>query len=338
MPRWDDVNARVRGLASHLLPSDKVPELAAAATLQDLVHRLERADHRLILDPGPVTAAAVEAAVRRRAGSQLRLLGRWCADRASALVVIFEEEDRRSLGTLIRGAVAGTSPEARLTGTLPTPSLPLRALDELAHQSSLRTLGALLRIWRSPYASILQPESFEHPDLLQLEVGLARMFAQRAHQSARRGDRMLQAHVGDVVDLENTWAALALAGSGSDLEPSECFILGGLRITRSVFERAATAPDTMEASRRLARAFGPRPLARALLRGAARLSQLDDELLAAQLEERRAAARLDPLSSAPLLAYALALRAETRRLGRLVWGVALGLPASVLAVEAAQPA
>jgi hypothetical protein len=72
-----------------------------------------------------------------------------------------------------------------------------------------------------------------------------------------------------------------------------------------------------------------------LVRAAARLSELDDELLAAQLAERRTAARLDPLSSAPLLAYALALRAETRMLGRLVWGVALGVPAPALAADLA---
>jgi hypothetical protein len=105
-----------------------------------------------------------------------------------------------------------------------------------------------------------------------------------------------------------------------------------------VFDDAATAPDRAEACRRLARAFGSRPLGRALIRASTRLPDLDDELLAAQLAERPAAARLDPLSSAPLLAYALALRAETRMLGRLVWGVALGLPAAALAAEAAQSA
>jgi vacuolar-type H+-ATPase subunit C/Vma6 len=334
MPRWDDVNARMRGLATHLLPPQQVAELAAAATLSDLLRRLERAGCQLVLDPGPVTAAAVEAAIRRRAGSQLQLLARWCADRAPALAIIFEEEDRRSLGALVRGTVAGTAPDARLAGTLPTTSLPLRALEELSRQTDLRALGALLAVWGSPYAAVVRAERPEHPDLLQLEARLGRRFAQRANESARRGDGVLQAHVRDAVDLENTWAALLLSGGAGDVEPFDCFIPGGGRITRSVFEDAATAPDSAEASRRLARAFGTRPFARALLHAATRLSELDDELLAAQLNERRAAARLDPLSSAPLLAYALALRAETRTLGRLVWGVALGLPSAALAVEA----
>jgi vacuolar-type H+-ATPase subunit C/Vma6 len=240
---------------------------------------------------------------------------------------------------LIRGAVAGTAPDARLAGTLPTTSLPLRALEELARQTDLRALGALLAAWGNPYAVVLRElESSEHPDLLRLEVRLGRQFAQRAHQAARRGDRVLRAHVRDAVDLENTWAALLLAGEGDDVEPSECFVPGGDRITPAVFQDAATAPDRAEAGRRLARAFGSRPIGRALVRAAARLPELDDEILAAQLTERRAAARLDPLSSALLLAYALALRAETRMLGRLVWGVALGIPAPALAAEAAQSA
>jgi vacuolar-type H+-ATPase subunit C/Vma6 len=162
---------------------------------------------------------------------------------------------------------------------------------------------------------------------------LGRQFARRALEAARRGDRALRAHVRDTVDLENIWAALLLAGDGGDVEPAECFIPGGDRVTPAVFEDAATAPDRALAGHRLARAFGARPIGRALFRTAGRPSELEGELLAAQVKERRAAARLDPLSSAPLLAYALALRAETRMLEQLVWGVALGLPAAALAAE-----
>jgi vacuolar-type H+-ATPase subunit C/Vma6 len=333
---WDEVNARVRGLATHLLRPERAAELAAAGDLPDLAHRLERAGYRLVMEPGPVTAANIESAIRRLAASRLRLLARWCGNRAAAVAVIFEEEDRRSLQALIRGTVAGTAPEARLAGTLPTSSLPLRALEELARQPSLRAVGALLAAWGNPYAIVLhRVEGFEHPDLLRIEVRLGRRFAQRARDAARPGDRALHAHVRDVVDLENTWAALLLAGDGGDVDPPECFIPGGDRITPAVFKHAAAAPERAEASRRLARAFGSRPIGRALIRAADRLPKLDDELLAAQLDERRAAARLDPLSSAPLLAYALALRAETRMLGRLVWGVALGMPAPVLAADLA---
>lgn len=336
MPGFDDVNARVRGLAAHLLRPEQVPELAAAADLSELLRRLERAGYRPVLEPGPVTAAAIEGAIRRLAASRLRLLARWCANRAAALAIVFEEEDRRSLRALMRGAVAGTPSDARLAGTLPTLSLPLRALEELARQTDLRAMGALLAAWGSPYAVVLRElESPEHPDLLQLEVGLGRQFARRAHEAARRGDCVLRTHVRDAVDLENACAALLLAGDGGDVDPLECFIAGGNRITPAVFEAAATAPDRAQASRRLARALGSRPIGRALVRAAARLSELDDELLAAQLAERRTAARLDPLSSAPLLAYALALRAETRMLGRLVWGVALGVPAPALAADLA---
>ncbi len=338
MPWWDEVNARVRGLETRLLRPERVAELAAASDLPDLLRRLERADVRLVLEPGPVTAAAMERASRRLAASRLKLLARWCGDRAAALVVVFEEEDRRSLQALIRGTVAGTAPDARVAETIPTTSLPLRALDELAHQTSLQALGALLAAWANPYADILnEVKSPGHPDLLRLEVRLGRRFAQRAQEAARRGDRPLRAHVRDAIDLENIWTALLLVTGGGDVEPSECFISGGDRIIPAVFTYAATAPDRVEAGRRLGRAFGSRPTGRALLRAAARLPELDDELLAAQLTERRAAARLDPLSSAPVLAYALALRADSRTLGRLIWGVALGIPAPALAVEAAQP-
>ena len=52
MLRWDDVNARARGLATHLLRPAQVPALAAAADLPDLLRRLERAGCRLVLAHG----------------------------------------------------------------------------------------------------------------------------------------------------------------------------------------------------------------------------------------------------------------------------------------------
>jgi vacuolar-type H+-ATPase subunit C/Vma6 len=332
--QWDDVNARARGLATHLLPPARISELAAAGDLADLLRRLERVGCPLTLDPGPLTGAVVEAAVRQRAGSRLRLLAQWCGPRAPALAIVFEDEDRRSLRALIRGAVAATSPEARLAGTLPTFSLPLRALEELARQTDLHAMGALLALWGNPYAVVLREvESADQPDLLRLEMRLVREFARRAIEAARRGDHILRLHVGETLDLENSWAALLLAGGDDDIESSECFVPGGDRITSAVFEAAAAAPDRAAAAYRLARAFGAGALGRALLRTARRPSELEGERLAAQLDQRRAAARLDPLSSAPVLAYALALRAETRMLGQLVWGVTLGLPPSALAAE-----
>ena len=338
-PTWDDVNARVRGLAAHLLRPGRLPELAASADLQDLVRQLERAGCRLVLEPVPMTPGAIERAIRRLAGSRLRLLQRWCGDRTGTLAVIFEDQDRRSIQTLIRGVVAGGAPEARLAGTIPTTSLPLRALEELARQTTLRAMAALLTVWESPYAAVLRAvESPEHPDLLRLEVRLVRLFAQRAIAAARRGDRVLRAHVGDVVDVENAWTALLLAGGGGEVAPSECFVSGGARVSLAVFARAAAAADREEAAGRLARALGPHPLGRAVSRAATRLPDLDDEFLAAELATCHAAARRDPLSSAPILAYALAVRAESRMLGRLVWGMALGVPASGLAIEGVIPA
>ena len=323
---WDAANARVRGLGTHLVRPERVPELAAAADLSDLLRRLEHVGCRLTLVPGPLTAATIDRAIRRLAASKLRLLARWCADRAAALTVIFEVEDYRSLRILIRGAAAGRAPHARRAGTLPTTSQPRRAREELARQTSLQALHALLAAWGNPYSVVLKEvESPEHPDLLRVEVRLGRLFAQRALEAAH-AEHALSAYVRETVDLENVWTAVLLAGDGGDVAPSDCFITGGERITRAIFEHAAAAPDRPEACGRLARAFG-----------SLRLAELDDIMLAARLTEYRAVARLDPLSSVPLLAFALALRSEARMLSRLVWGVALGIPASALAIEAAPP-
>ncbi|MGO9063837.1 MAG: hypothetical protein ACLQIH_03735, partial [Myxococcaceae bacterium] len=73
MSSYDEVSARARGLATHLLSSGEWQGLAGAPDLAMLAARLEQAHEALHLD-GPATAARVERAGRRRAGVRLALL------------------------------------------------------------------------------------------------------------------------------------------------------------------------------------------------------------------------------------------------------------------------
>ena len=64
---------------------------------------------------------------------------------------------------------------------------------------------------------------------------------------------------------------------------------------------------------------------------AAPLRGLDEAILTARVAAQRAAARRAPLGPAPVLWYALELRAETVALSRIIWGLALGAPPEALA-------
>lgn len=325
-PLWDDVNARARGLASHLLGAERLQDLGNVVGLKDLVTRLEQAGFHLSLDVALLTPLLVEAGLRRDAGRKLLLLARWCGRRREVLQIVFEEDDHRSLRALLRGAVAAVSPEIRLDGLIPTPALPMRALEELARLADVRAIGALLASWNSPYAGVIRRQDHRVTDLFQLEVDLAREFLRRSLAAARRGDHFLQSYTRLVVDLENLRSALVLASESHEQTPDQCFITGGERVTLDRYREAATSGGVPEAVRLLAPVFHDATMGSALLRQLDSPAALEDDILALPMRQARSAARLLPLSSAPVLLYALNLRSELRYLQRLVWGLALGAP------------
>jgi hypothetical protein len=104
-------------------------------------------------------------------------------------------------------------------------------------------------------------------------------------------------------------------------------------VSIEAFEVAAAAGDGGLAGRRLAAAFAGTPLAVPFERHGGDPARLEDAVLRARIGELVRAARAAPLGPAPLLAYALRLRAQTIDLRRLVWGVALASPRGALAQE-----
>ena len=326
--RWEDLDARARGLATHLLTRPELDALAEAPDLAALAEALRRRDYPV--DEGPATAAALELALRRAAGARLRVLARWSGPRAAALAVLFEDEDRRSVRALLRGAVQGAPPDARLAGLISTPALPERALRELARQDKPAAIAALLTAWRNPYGSMLLPAaSAAQPDLFGLELLLNRTFAVRASRAAR-DTRFLAAYVRETIDLENAYTALVLAAEGKDVTPKDAFLPGGEHVSVAAFETAAAAGDVSEAMRRLGASFAGTPLAQAFEPQAGNLARLEEAVLRIRVRTLVRAMRTEPLGPAPLLAYALRLRVETIDLQRIIWGVALTAPRAVL--------
>jgi vacuolar-type H+-ATPase subunit C/Vma6 len=330
-PRWEDLAARARGLGTHLLGPGQLATLAAAADLPALGDAL-RAVGFLVPEGAAVTPHELELAVRRRAADRLHLLARWAGARSAALAVIYEDEDRRSLRAILRGAAQGAPPEERLRGLIPTPALPERALAELARQATPGPIAALLRAWGNPYGPALLPDATAtHPDLLKLEAALTRTFAARALANARAaGSSPLVEFVRETIDLENAGTALALAAAGKDFPAAEAFLEGGARLSRAVFLDAAAAGDPGEAGRRLANAFRPGGVARAIERNARDPAGFEEAILRLRAGALEARLRRDPLGPGPLLAYALKLRREVLALCRVIWGVALGAPRAEL--------
>lgn len=323
--RWEDVNARARGLGSRLIQPEALARLAQVRDLQELSRAL--AGFGVVPEEIPnASAATLELALRRSAGSALHVARRWLGERSEVVAVALEAEDRRSLRALVRGAVAGVHAEARLTGLVPTPSLPERLLHELAARSRVRDQAALLVAAGHPYGSpLLAAAAAQEPDLFLIELAIARTFAERALRGARRDGRFLREYVGDLIDIGNCRTVLLLAQRAGEPAP-EAFLAGGRRLTKEDFARAARAGDPTSAARVLGDALGGGTPAALLLRHATAPPALEQALEARLGDRLLRESRLDPLGPAPLLLFCHRLRAQAVALGELVWSVDLGVP------------
>ena len=323
--RWEDVNARARGLATHLIAPAALGAMADAPDLPTLARALELAGIRIateaVRDP-----AALELAVRRWAAAQIRLLIRWLGDRDAALRVLLEDEDRRSLRAVLRGAVAGAAAAPRLAGLIPTPGLSERMLETLAALAQPRKIAATLAAWRHPYGAPLLAAAAEgEPDPLALEMALDRCWADRAVAGARSGGRGLRRFVSDILDETNLISALLLSGNGLDIPPESAFLAGGELIAPDRFARAIRSADALAAGTELASALEPERAA-LVRRYAGDPARLARQLARVRLRVLHHAARHDPLGPAPVLEYLLRLRAEVVMLRALIWGCALAMP------------
>lgn len=327
--RWEDLNARARGLGTHLLSGPQLNGLTLAPDVAALGESLRRDGYPL--EEGAASPASLELALRRMAAARLRLLARWCGARAGVLTVWFEDEDRRSLRAMLRGAVQHAAADIRLAGLVPTPALPERALRELANQPTPAAVAALLTAWRNPYGSaLLAAASLAQPDLFSLEFLVNRTFALRASRAAR-GSGQLAEYVRETVDIENACTALVLAAEGKDVIPREAFLPGGRQLTLAEFEAACATGTASGAGRRIGAVFADTPLGAAFARASDDPATLEGVVLRVRIGELVRAARVHPLGPAPLLAYALRLRAEILDVQRIIWGVALRVPRAILA-------
>lgn len=328
-----DLNTRAAGLATRLLGPDDLGRLARARSLFG-VQREMRALGLAATDV-PASPAHLERAVRRRAAELMGILGRWTTDeRRAVLAVLLEDEERRSIQTILRGAAQGVAAEARMSGLVPTIDLSERALRALAEQPTMADVVRMLVLWGHPLGHALIDVTAEaHPSLFAAEVQLQRAYARRAGLHARKGGPQLVAYVKQVVDVMNLWSVLLHLPERAPELVELTFIEGGGAIDRALFEELLGTDRPEEARQRLADAFRGSSLKSAFAEGAPSIASLERRVLQAQIAEQQQAARTRPDSAAPLIAFSLSVRAEVLNLQRIIWGVALQAPPALMQSE-----
>ncbi len=330
MTDWSDVIARVAGLKTHLLSAEQLRGLSRSSDLSSLADGLERAGFPVWVTATGESATALDHAVRRQAGEELSVLARWSGSRGRRLGAVFEDEDRRSLRTLFRGLVQGVAPAHRLSGLIPTPGLPERALQELAAQQSGEAMAGVLSIWGSPFAGPLFEELMPaQPDPFRLELLLDRTWTSRVLRGPGGRDRDIRRFARITIDLANIRSALLMVLQGTDVEIDDAFLAGGEMLQRAAFLRASAAGSVEEAAQVLARDLTSPGFSR-VLRTHQDLSTLEEALLGEHATQLARHALIEPNGLAPVLSYWLRLRRQLIDLRRLIWGVALDMPRPAL--------
>lgn len=318
---WEGLAVRVRGLATHLLTGARLRELSRVAEMHALGRALE--DARAI-EGAATSATAIEGAARRLVAAHLVTMWRWADERQPLLVPFLEDEDRRSVRALVRGAASGAPPAARLAGLLPTPTLPRRALDELAAQGRPAEVGALLRAWGHPFGDVITEGTAG--DLLETECAVDRLWGARAGAALHHGPRVLREAMAMTIDVANAGTALTLSTQRADEHPERFFVPGGRDVTPALFARAIASESRPTPGERLAAAMRLPRLGEAIQDASLGAMPLEDGALRAMLAWARTEARREPTGPAPVLLFLYRLRAQVRDVQLLVWRLALGAP------------
>ena len=320
---------RARGLAAHCLSREALERLAEAGDVSAFARSLARLGSSIEPIGEPPDVFAVERAISRTANRHFRTMCPWQEQSPGALDVFAAYQDRRSLRAIMRGAVEGRSPHARLEGLFATPSLLQPVLAVLADQTSpVDVIRQLLRLGHADAARLMAVVRTGPADLLAIDVALLAAFAARARTAAARADHSVAEFVTTMIDTVNAQNAIVIAGEPRDLDPADLFVNGGRWLSLAVFISAATG-SSQQAVTTLARTLSRSPLAPLLPVVSSDVINLDRVFLSTMLKRFTRVCRVDPLSYAPLLRALLLIDAQSRDLRMLAWGAALGTPVPV---------
>ena len=337
---WDAATVRARGLATHLLRRESLTRAAAAGSWAQAARVLVEHGYPLS-DAAHLSAEDLERETAGLLSRRLALLSRWLGPASDVLAVITEDDDRRNLRALLRGAAQGASPGARLQGLVPTASLPHSTLERLAHADSPAQLAELLvRAGHAAGRPLREAARAEREarggTLWRMEFALSQVFALRLTRAARRGGRAVRRLAACLLDLENACSLLLAPEWGAGVLPDDVFLPGGSIIGREEFARIAALGNLDQVLEALAMRFTGTPLRDLFLPGLDTV-HFERRAQAALLEWQYLEARRDPLGPWVLLLTLQRMRIEARDVRFLAGALRMGAPPGTIAAGLVTP-
>jgi len=328
---WADANARARGLGTHLLPGERLRQLAGVRNLAMLATDFARSGYPVDAQAAH-SIAELDRLIGQVAADRLNLLAHWLGPRLALVRSLFAALDLAALRAVARGVAEGAPPAARLRGITATPLLPPPLLERLAVADSPVALHRVLAKARHPAAAALGGSSVasDRGDLLRFELTLRTWWAAWVRSGARRAGRAGRQVAETAIDRANLLALLLASAWGVEVAPESLFLAGGRVLSEASFRAVAREADTDLRRGALARVFSGTATGRVLRDAGITLEAVPVRLLAADIAAAHRAARLDPLGLAPLMETVLRIDAEARDLRRILHGMALEAPPALV--------
>ena len=216
---YDYLNARVRGMASELLPAETYDQILAAEGETLLVDALLGSPYAPQLREALTVRkglAAMESALRRNLYDTFAKVLAMAPPRPRGLLAVqMNLWDAANVITLIRGKVKAVPPEEIVAGLMPVGEFSEPQLTELAAAPDLISLADALTTWGYRFAFEVRRavlDSGAGADLVGLESAVGRLYFAWAQYELARGDSNA-ATVKKLLDMQ-----IDLANIGSALD------------------------------------------------------------------------------------------------------------------------
>jgi V/A-type H+/Na+-transporting ATPase subunit C len=276
MSEYDYLNARIKGMHSHLLTKEFYEQVLASEGTSPLIDALlgssYGSDIRDALQQDRSTTG-IEWGLRRNLFETFEEVRSLAPPKPRRLLSIqFRKWDIQNILTVVRGKAAGLPPEEILTGVFPAGEMGDAELRELAAQDNVKAVVDALTVWNLPFAFELRNVVQKHSDksgCAPLEAEFMRIFFAWALEQLSAEDEnesLLRTHIRNQIDLINVKTALwAVSQKEAGRHPEAVVPLAGGRLATRRLSAIERSPSLEMSFEILAESYFRRAIDRGIL-------------------------------------------------------------------------
>lgn len=204
MSDYGYINARIRGMKSHLLDRAFYERLIKIEDLHSMISELEKTPYKKELDEcvarDQVGAADIDEALKRNLARTLRKILSFMAGEPRKLTgILLARWDLHNLKSILRGKHIGATEEEIHKSLIPAGEIGIPFLAELAKQPDVRSVVDLVVTWNLPYAKPLRKKL---PDYLKAMKEKKLFAAEKAEDALQEVSSEAEDYERDVSILE----------------------------------------------------------------------------------------------------------------------------------------